>query len=141
MLVPYQRGGTYPVFIGKSYQRGRGFGSIMSSVFRNLVVPAAKNVGKSLLRTGLKKASNVMRGVAHGKNIKRALMDEVAPLRNMVYQVAQNPRPRNTPSAGRGRGRGRGGGRVNNVARGTKRAASGRRGQPRKRARTTDIFG
>ena len=76
LLVPYQSqrgGGNYPVFIGGSYQRGRGFESVLSSVFRNLVVPAAKNVGKSLLRTGLQKSSNVLSGIAQGKMSKRLL--------------------------------------------------------------------
>ena len=108
MLVPYQSGG-YPVFAGRAYQRGRGFGSVMSSLFRNLVVPAAKSVGKSILRTGLRKASNVMRGVADGKNIKQAVMQEVAPFANIVQQVTRRPN-RGAPSR---RGTGRGRGRVN----------------------------
>lgn len=81
MLVPYkpsQRGG-YPVFVGQSVQRGRGFGSILSSVFRNVLIPVAKNVGKSLLQTGIKKTANVMRGVAAGKPITHALGDEFLP--------------------------------------------------------------
>lgn len=80
LLVPYrsQRGaGHYPVFIGRSYQRGRGFGSVLSSVFRNLLVPAAKNVGKSLLKTGLQKTSGVLSGIADGKNVRQAVMDEL----------------------------------------------------------------
>ena len=51
MLVPYQgraiqRGGM-PVFDGAAtFQRGRGFGSVLSKIFRNVVLPVAKNVGK-----------------------------------------------------------------------------------------------
>lgn len=131
MLVPYQRGG-YPVYVGRAYQRGRGFGSVMSSLFRNLVVPAAKSVGKSLLRTGLKKASNVMRGVADGKNIRQAVMEEVAPIANVVRRVGQPARrvTKRNPPAGRGRKRGSS----------ARRGPPSRRGPPAKRART-DIFG
>ena len=117
MLVPYQRGG-YPIFSGRAYQKGRGFGSVMSSLFRNLVVPAAKSVGKSLLRTGLKKASNVMRGVADGQNIRQAVMHEVAPMANMMRQVTRRANRGPPARRGNGRGRGRGRGRVNNGPRG-----------------------
>lgn len=138
MLVPYQSGG-FPVFVGSSLpQHGRGFGSVMSSLFRNLVVPAAKSVGKSLLRTGLRKSSNIMRGVADGKNIKQAVMEEITPIAKVMRRVAHKPRKpvrsgitrvtKRNPPAGRGRGRGR------------KRGPPARRGPPAKRARS-DIFG
>lgn len=135
MLVPYQRGG-YPVFVGRAYQRGRGFGSVMSSVFRNLVVPAAKSVGKSLLRTGLKSASNVMRGVAEGKNVKQAFMDEVPPVvGNMVRAMRgrQKSRSRGSmPTTQRGNVIVRRAPVKRNRGRGTRPAA--------KRARHSDIF-
>lgn len=78
MLVPYRPNGnrTSPIFIGRSYQRGRGFGSTMSSIFRNFIVPAAKDVGKSLLKTGLRKTSGVLKNVADGKGVKQAFKDE-----------------------------------------------------------------
>ena len=83
MLVTYQRGRGFPVYRGglpyMGMQRGRGFGSVLGSLFRNFVVPAAKSVGKSLVRTGLKKASNVMRGVAQGQSIKKAVSKELMP--------------------------------------------------------------
>jgi len=106
MLVPYQRGG-YPVFVGRAYQKGRGFGSIMSSVFRNLVVPAAKSVGKNLLKTGLRKASNVMRGVADGKNVKEAMFDEVPEALTAIIKPGRG-RPRKQAPRGRVGKRGRG---------------------------------
>ena len=80
MLVPYrgrmrQRGG-YPVFEGRAYQRGRGFGSVLSSMFRNFVVPAAKNIGKDLLRAGLKKSSGVLQSVADGRSLRDAVSEQ-----------------------------------------------------------------
>lgn len=99
MLVPYQRGrGGFPVYRGgppyMGMQRGKGFGSVMGSLFRNLIVPAAKTVGKSLLRTGLQKASNVMRGVAEGQNIGDAVVNEFMPSEEPVEEpmVQQVPR-------------------------------------------------
>ena len=91
MLVPYrgrirQRGG-YPVFEGRAYQRGRGFGSVLSSMFRNFVVPAAKNIGKSLVQTGLQKTSGVLQSVADGRSLREAVSDQLDPAdlgRNML---------------------------------------------------------
>lgn len=82
MLVPYhgrirQRGG-YPVFEGRVYQRGRGFGSVLSGLFRNFIVPAAKNIGKDLLRTGLQKSSSVLQSVADGRSLRDAVSDHIA---------------------------------------------------------------
>lgn len=93
MLVPYQRGrGSFPVYRGgppyMGFQRGRGFGSVLGSIFRNVVVPTAKTVGKSLLKTGLRKASNVMRGVADGQNIGEAMVQELIPTQQSL-QVRQ----------------------------------------------------
>ena len=72
-------------------QRGRGFGSVLGSIFRNVVVPTAKSVGKTLLKTGLRKASNVMRGVADGQNIGEAVAQEFIP--QQTRQVRQRRPP------------------------------------------------
>ena len=83
-------------------QRGRGFGSVLGSIFRNVVVPTAKSVGKSLLKTGLRKASNVMRGVAEGQNVGEALAEEFVPKEDVEPPVwSQSSRklpPRHQPS-------------------------------------------
>ena len=112
MLVPYQRGRGFPVYRGGppylGIQRGRGFGSVLGSIFRNVVVPTAKTVGKSLLKTGLRKASNVMRGVADGQNIGEAMAEEFIPQqRRQVRQPRQSAvRPaqkrKRRPQAARG---------------------------------------
>ena len=78
MLIPLrsQHGNGIPIFAGSSYQRGSCFGSVLSSIFRNVILPTAKNVGKSLLRTWLKKTSGIMRGAAEGKTLSQAFSDE-----------------------------------------------------------------
>ena len=82
-------------------QRGRGFGSVLGSIFRNVVVPAAKTVGKSLLRTGLKKASNVMRGVADGQHIGEAMVQEFIPQAGQNMQSRQPRQSRRVTPANR----------------------------------------
>ena len=58
-------------------QSGRGFGSAVSGFLRNVVLPVASTVGKSLVRKGMKTASGVLSGVAEGKGLKRAFMEEL----------------------------------------------------------------
>lgn len=98
MLIPYhsrksQHGG-YPVFIGRSHQRGAGFGSTMSSIFRNFVVPVAKDVGKSLLKTGLRKASNVMRDVADGRNVIQSAKEQIGLAQRSSRPSSSRQQPR-----------------------------------------------
>ena len=96
MLVPYQRGRGFPVYQGgppyMGMQRGRGFGSVLGSIFRNVVVPAAKNVGKSLLRTGLKKASRAMRDVADGHRVADAISNQITPRQRQPRKQPQTRR-------------------------------------------------
>jgi len=51
-----QSGGAMPVFVGTKRQRGHGIGSILSGLFRNVVLPFLKgNVGSlagNVLKTG-----------------------------------------------------------------------------------------
>ena len=58
-------------------QSGRRFGSAVSGFLRNVVLPVASTVGKSLVRKGMKTASGVLSGVAEGKGLKRAFMEEL----------------------------------------------------------------
>ena len=75
-------------------QRGRGFGNILGSLFRSVIVPAAKSVGKSLVRSGLRKASNVMRGVADGQKIGDAVAQEFIPGRPAVTRRRKTAAPK-----------------------------------------------
>ena len=97
MLVHYKRSqrGGFPVFAGSAFQRGRGFGSVMSKMFKNFIVPMAKDAGKALLKTGMRKATNVMNEVASGKSVKSAIKDEFIPAR-------LNPGKRKAQTKGRG---------------------------------------
>ena len=57
--------GALDVFRGDVYQAGYGLGGILSSIFKTvapLLKPAAKVVGKNLLRTGIKVAADVASG-------------------------------------------------------------------------------
>lgn len=67
-------GGGISVFRGGQYQRGYGIGSIFGSLIRSalpLVKQGVKALGKSALRTGLRVASDGLRG----KNLRQSLKD------------------------------------------------------------------
>ena len=72
-----QSGGEMPVFIGRRNQRGHGIGSLLSGLFRRVVMPFvrdnAKKVGASLLKTGM----NIMGDVMSGKNLKESAKEHV----------------------------------------------------------------
>ena len=63
-------------FQGIPYQRGNGLGSFFGRLFRS-ILPVAKNIGKSALKTVGKEAlhlgANVMNDVVQGRNVKQAL--------------------------------------------------------------------
>lgn len=56
-----QAGGELPVFQGSRGQRGHGFGSILSGLFRS-AVPMLKRIGKQALTTGAHIASDMLGG-------------------------------------------------------------------------------
>lgn len=63
-------------FEGLPYQRGNGLGSFFGRLFRS-ILPVAKKVGKSALKTvgkeALKFTGNVIGDVAEGENIKKSI--------------------------------------------------------------------
>ena len=65
-----QIGAAMPAFVGVKRQRGHGLGSMLSSLFRNVLVPFLKrHVGTlagNVLKTGLRVADDV----AHGQSLK-----------------------------------------------------------------------
>ena len=65
------RGGAFNVFAGSRRQRG---GSIFGSL-KNFFLPVAKNLGRSLLATGLGLAGKVANDTMQGKNFKKSLME------------------------------------------------------------------
>ncbi len=56
-----QAGGSMPVFQGSRGQRGHGFGSVLSGLFRS-AVPMLKRIGKQALTTGAYIASDMLGG-------------------------------------------------------------------------------
>ena len=56
-----QAGGALPVFQGSRGQRGHGFGSVLSGLFRS-AVPMLKRIGKQALTTGAYIASDMLGG-------------------------------------------------------------------------------
>ena len=66
----YRGAGGFPIFAGSRRQRGGGiFGSLKS-----FFTPIAKSVGKRLIKQGVALASDVVKDVMTGKNIKSALL-------------------------------------------------------------------
>jgi len=65
-----QSGGAMPVFVKTKHQRGHGLGSMLSGLFRNVVLPFLKrNVG-SLAGNVLKTGARVLDDVVRGKSLK-----------------------------------------------------------------------
>lgn len=56
-----QAGGELPIFQGSRGQRGHGFGSVLSGLFRS-AVPMLKRIGKQALTTGAHIASDMLGG-------------------------------------------------------------------------------
>jgi hypothetical protein len=56
-----QAGGSLPVFQGSRGQRGHGFGSVLSGLFRS-AVPMLKRIGRQALTTGAYIASDMLGG-------------------------------------------------------------------------------
>jgi hypothetical protein len=56
-----QAGGSLPIFQGSRGQRGHGFGSVLSGLFRS-AVPMLKRIGKQALTTGAYIASDMLGG-------------------------------------------------------------------------------
>jgi hypothetical protein len=64
-----------PVFIGRFSQRGYGFGSILSGLVRNIILPTIKSLGKSIVKTAGKsfkrQAIKAASGLAEDVLVKR----------------------------------------------------------------------
>jgi hypothetical protein len=64
-----QAGGTMPVFQGSRGQRGHGFGSVLSGLFRS-AMPMLKRIGKQALTTGAYIASDMLGGKKFGDSAR-----------------------------------------------------------------------
>ena len=64
-----QAGGSLPVFQGTRGQRGHGFGSVLSGLFRS-AMPMLKRIGKQALTTGAHIASDMLSGKKFGESAR-----------------------------------------------------------------------
>jgi hypothetical protein len=64
-----QAGGSLPVFQGARGQRGHGFGSVLSGLFRS-ALPMLKRIGKQALTTGAYIASDMLGGKKFDESAK-----------------------------------------------------------------------
>src|ERR1700743_3067076 len=64
-----QAGGSLPVFQGSRGQRGHGFGSVLSGLFRS-AMPMLKRIGKQALTTGAYTASDMLDGKKFDESAK-----------------------------------------------------------------------
>jgi len=87
-----QVGGEIPVFRGAKHQRGHGLGSIISGLFRRVVLPLLKNEGKTLipflknnkktliknaLKTGMEVADDVLEGKSMKESAKKRVLSGI----------------------------------------------------------------
>ena len=60
------------VFAGARYQRGHGLGSILSGVFRRIILPFFKANGRTIASKAIKTGLEVADDVAQGKSFKES---------------------------------------------------------------------
>ena len=87
-----QVGGEIPVFRGAKHQRGHGLGSIISGLFRRVVLPLLKNEGKTLIpflknnkktlirnasKTGMEVADDVLEGKCIKESAKKRVLSGI----------------------------------------------------------------
>ena len=72
-----QVGGDMPVFHGAKYQRGHGLGSMLSGLFRRIVLPFLKNNGKTIAANALKTGMEVADDVLEGKSLKDSAKNRI----------------------------------------------------------------
>ena len=116
-----------PPCVGVPIQYGRGLGGILSGIFRRGILPQAKTVRKSLLRTGAKHAAGVLKDVSRGSSMKKAMKKQVGEIILSMIQSAMNQVPATKPTLLKQR-------RV------VKRKRQGRQHPSKKKARQRDIF-
>jgi len=72
-----QSGAAMPVFVGTKRQRGHGIGSMLSGLFRNVLLPFLKgNVGSlagNVLNTGVQVLDDVLQGKLVKDTVKKRI--------------------------------------------------------------------
>jgi hypothetical protein len=64
--------GDFPVYIGRTSQRGHGLGNILGSLFRR-ILPVLKKIAPHALRVG----ANIFQDVNEGRSFKESAMKRV----------------------------------------------------------------
>lgn len=135
-----QTGHGLPGYQGMPYQRGNGLGSFFGRLFR-AILPVAKKVGKSALKTVGKEAirmgSNVIGDIGDGVNIKTSLRKRGAAAGQNLLNKADQAISRN--QSGKGLGKRKVASKVTSVARKKPRLQNKKKTQKRKR-QNNDIF-
>lgn len=88
-----------PLFIGRYNQRGFGFGSILSGIARNILLPAVKFLGKttahSLRKRALKTGADLTKDILlERKGIKKSLKEHSKKLARGVVEDILTPNQR-----------------------------------------------
>jgi len=87
-----QSGGAMPVFVGTKRQPGHGIGSMLSGLFRNVVLPFLKgNVGSlagNVLKTGAQLLDDVVQGRSLKDTVKKRIPEGIkAAARDIDWQT------------------------------------------------------
>jgi len=67
-----QSGHGMPVFVGARYQRGHGLGSILSGLFRRIILPFFRANGRTIASKAIKTGLEVADDVVQGKSLKQS---------------------------------------------------------------------
>lgn len=91
-----QSGDGMPVFAGAKYQRGHGLGSMLSGLFRNIIVPFFKRNAKTMASHAVKTGLNVADDVIQGKSVKESVKQHVPAgikrtAQNIKWQTGSGP--------------------------------------------------
>lgn len=68
-----QDGGEMPVFVGTRRQRGHGLGSMLSGLFRTVVMPFLNRNSGALVGNVLKTGAEMVGDLVRGKTFKQSL--------------------------------------------------------------------
>jgi len=83
-----QAGGAFPVFQGSRGQRGHGFGSVLSGLFRS-AMPMLKRIGKQALTTGAYIASDMLGGKKFDESAKSRVRQGINSFLNPEETVSE----------------------------------------------------
>jgi len=72
-----QGGGEMPVFVGAKRQRGHGLGSMLSGLFRSVVMPFLNRNSGALIGNVLKTGAEMVGDLVRGKPFKQSLKERM----------------------------------------------------------------